>query len=373
MGVNELTAVLATLRLTMPQQQSVVVNDDVHSIEAEFKTMKLLRSKNPKVAEELTTLVTALKRRKLIGSYQVALQSVKLFRNILSTVFFETIDHYVNLIRNVARIITAAQPLEVVSGCMARRVLAIMREYAKTVVTAAAAPSQASEDLSEAAHFYANAVAAKQAQKSAESSDDDSTDIPDISLVPLNQILNPEPRTVLSAVLYRPIRSSILDDINTELIDSLQEDRRAPRAAGFAEDHIHNKQVIFTYGFSHTVLHFLKVAAWGQNYQKKLKDAVAKKKRDFEVVVSGLAPVLGGQKMAQHLAAIGIQTTVVPDASMFTIMARVHKVITGTHAIMANGALLASAGTRLVALAAKHFSVPCICVTGLYKVAPTYP
>jgi hypothetical protein len=54
-------------------------------------------------------------------------------------------------------------------------------------------------------------------------------------------------------------------------------------------------------------------------------------------------------------------------------MARVHKVITSTHAIMANGALMAQAGTRLVALAAKHYSVPCICVSGLYKVAPTYP
>lgn len=78
--------------------------------------------------------------------------------------------------------------------------------------------------------------------------------------------------------------------------------------------------MIFTYGYSHTVLHFLKVAAWGHNYQRKLKESNPKKKRDFEVVVSGLATALGGQHMAKRLAEIGIRTTIVPDASIFTIM-----------------------------------------------------
>ena len=258
--------------------------EPVNSIEEETRTMDLLRKKNPNVAEELITIVTALKRRQLVGSFDVALQTCKLYRNILSTVFFETIDHYISLIRSVARILLAAQPIEVVSGCMARRVLSIMRDYAKTVALASTSPD-AAEDLVEAGATYAAKVAEMREQAVQQGGDQTDSKEADenASTMPMNDILNPEPRTVLSAVQYRPIRPSILDDINTELIESLEADRRAPRAADYAEDHIHNKQVIFTYGFSHTVLHFLKVAAWGQNYQKKLRDPVPKKKRDFEV------------------------------------------------------------------------------------------
>lgn len=39
-------------------------------------------------------------------------------------------------------------------------------------------------------------------------------------------------------------------------------------------------------------------------------------------------------------------------------MGRVHKVIIGTHTVMANGGLRAVCGTHSVALAAKYYSVP---------------
>lgn len=39
-------------------------------------------------------------------------------------------------------------------------------------------------------------------------------------------------------------------------------------------------------------------------------------------------------------------------------MARVNKVIIGTHSVMANGGLKAICGTHTLALAAKHYSVP---------------
>lgn len=39
-------------------------------------------------------------------------------------------------------------------------------------------------------------------------------------------------------------------------------------------------------------------------------------------------------------------------------MARVNKVIIGTHSVMANGGLKAVCGTNTLALAAKHYSVP---------------
>lgn len=62
--------------------------------------------------------------------------------------------------------------------------------------------------------------------------------------------------------------------------------------------------------------------------------------------------------MAVRLAKSNIQTTVISDSAIFAIMSRVNKVIIGTHTVMANGGLRAACGTHMVALAAKHYSVP---------------
>lgn len=62
--------------------------------------------------------------------------------------------------------------------------------------------------------------------------------------------------------------------------------------------------------------------------------------------------------MAVNLAKANIETTVIPDTSIFAMMSRVNKVIIGTHTVLANGGLRAISGIHIVALAAKHYSVP---------------
>ena len=42
--------------------------------------------------------------------------------------------------------------------------------------------------------------------------------------------------------------------------------------------------------------------------------------------------------------------TLIADAAVFAMMARVNKVIVGAHAVMANGGLIATAGCHLLAL-----------------------
>lgn len=65
-----------------------------------------------------------------------------------------------------------------------------------------------------------------------------------------------------------------------------------------------------------------------------------------------------GHKLAADLAGAHISTTLIPDSAIFAMMARVNKVIIGTHSVMANGGLKAVCGTHTLALAAKHYSVP---------------
>lgn len=51
-----------------------------------------------------------------------------------------------------------------------------------------------------------------------------------------------------------------------------------------------------------------------------------------------------GQKMAVQLSEFGIEATVVTDSAVFAVMTFVNKVIIGTHAVMANGGLIAHTG-----------------------------
>jgi translation initiation factor eIF-2B subunit beta len=126
-----------------------------------------------------------------------------------------------------------------------------------------------------------------------------------------------------------------------------------------AMEHVHANEVILTCGYSSTVLHFL--------------TEVARRHRKFEVVVSEMAPSLEGHAMAQALAKAGIATTVVTDAAIFAVMARVNKVIVGCQAVLANGGITSLTGVHAVAVAAKHYNVPLVVCTGMYKLAPVFP
>jgi translation initiation factor eIF-2B subunit beta len=77
--------------------------------------------------------------------------------------------------------------------------------------------------------------------------------------------------------------------------------------------------------------------------------------------------------MARELADAGITTTAIPDNGIFAMMSRVNKVVVSAHAILADGGVMAPVGTRLVALAAKRYSVPFVVLVGIYKLSPLFP
>ena len=104
-----------------------------------------------------------------------------------------------------------------------------------------------------------------------------------------------------------------------------------------AEDHIADGAKILTFGKSRSVEIFFKAAA--------------KKRRSFQVIICESAPYFGGQEMAKCLCEAGIDTTVICDAAVFAVMPLVDKVFLPTHAVMANGGLIAPSGSHMVALA----------------------
>lgn len=114
------------------------------------------------------------------------------------------------------------------------------------------------------------------------------------------------------------------------------------------------------------------ILTFGQSTSVEEFLATAAKKRQFKVIVVESAPSLNGQRMAHSLAQHGIDVTVIPDSAVFAMMARVNKVVVPAAAVVANGGLIAQSGLQNIALAAKKYSVPVVCVAGLIKLCPLY-
>ncbi|KAF7284336.1 hypothetical protein GWI33_022319 [Rhynchophorus ferrugineus] len=131
----------------------------------------------------------------------------------------------------------------------------------------------------------------------------------------------------------------------------------AENIAAQASEHIHSNETILTVGRSRTVERFLKSAS---------------KQRMFSVIVVEGAPSYLGHSMASALTKNNIQTTVIPDSAVFAMMSRVNKVIIGTHTVLANGGLRALSGIYVVALAAKHYSIPVMVLSHMYKLTSLY-
>jgi len=150
--------------------------------------------------------------------------------------------------------------------------------------------------------------------------------------------------------IYEAIFSSLKELL--ELLDNVHS-----IIADQAIEFIHSNEVIMTFGGSKTVETFLKTAGG---------------KRRFEVVVAEGLPSDKGRELAVSLSQANIDTTLVPDSAIFAMMARVNKVVVGTHAVMASGGIIAPAGTHIVAMAAKHHSVPFVVCTPMYKMCPLF-
>jgi len=150
-------------------------------------------------------------------------------------------------------------------------------------------------------------------------------------------------------------KSNVMESIK-DLIDDISSIYNNVSEQAF--EHIHANEVIMTLGSSSTVKEFLIEAG---------------SKRKFNVIIADSAPSYRGREMAIELSKKGIETTIIPDSGIHAIMTRVNKVIVGTHAVLANGGLMAPAGTHIVALAAKFHSIPFLVCTGLYKLSPQFP
>jgi translation initiation factor eIF-2B subunit beta len=182
-----------------------------------------------------------------------------------------------------------------------------------------------------------------------------------------------------ASVSNRDLRAEISTGIE-EIIDEINQ--ADDQIAGYAVEHVHSNEIILTHSSSRTVQKFLLKAASNVKFTVIHVESYPNDHENSHAMVmrsqqnegeDGEDDDLSTDDFEKPLTAAGITVIVITDAAVFALMSRVNKVILATHAVIANGGLIAAAGARIIAKAANRHRTPVIVVSGVYKLSPEYP
>jgi len=286
-----------------------------------------LESTNP-AEQGMTAMMNRLRcdaggqKESSLSSYQIAAQTVTLLQTVVEESKWTNATELSAIIRRCGIRLMSAQPSRMVVGNMVRRVLKVIRDE---------------EERTSGGPTGVGVVAETGGSRLGRSG-------MDLGLAPARSEASSEDNLRGDVV-------EALDELLSELETSIE------NITAQSLEHIHSDEVILTAGHSRTVEKFLKQAG---------------KKRTIKVIVAEGAPHFQGHKMAASLSEDKIDVTLITDSAVFAIMSRVNKVILGTHSILADGGLQNIAGSHMIAVSARHHSVPLIVVSAMYKLSPQF-
>eukprot|EP00762_Andalucia_godoyi_P005553 ANDGO_00529.mRNA.1 Translation initiation factor eIF-2B subunit beta len=327
-----------------------------------------------------------LARREIVGSFGVSKHTAEVLRLVVSKAKKgQSVAELIKNVRKVGKQLQVAAPLEVAISNIVRRVLFFIREDASakasglvnstTSSSSNSATAAATTPLSSGADAFSSTGPLFRTASSSSSdgsgrhappvvqfSEDSASNGMSTGSLSLKRTASSfsledsmmihkveESEGDLSRFTAVEVKASVIEAIN-ELIDELSD--LQSDIAKHGPDFISNGDVVLTLGDSLSCEALLRGAA--------------ESKRDFSVICTS-------KVLAKNLASLKIATTLISPACIFPLMTRVHKVVVGAHAVMANGGVLANQGSHLAALAAKYHSVPFVVCTAMYKLCPDYP
>lgn len=180
-----------------------------------------------------------------------------------------------------------------------------------------------------------------------------------------------------------PYTSKTTKDIRAELVDGIDEiidelDQVDEQIAGYALEHIHSNEILLTHASSITVQKFLLKAAAKRKFTLFHAESYPNDHEATHATVTGHSKIVtedetNFESFHQPLAAAGIIVILIPDSAVFAVMSRVNKVILDTNVVLANGGLVASAGSKTIAKAANFHRTPVVVLTGVYQLSPENP
>ncbi|KAF4637839.1 hypothetical protein G7Y89_g254 [Cudoniella acicularis] len=392
--------------------------------------------KTQQLESSIENLISLLKRRQIKNSRPCAIATAHLLLRVVAKFRWTDIGKLLERIREVGQRLIEAQPREMVVGNIIRRVLGMIRDEAKEdrnedVSDSASnsqigSPQRQHSDLGVAKAaappptFSPLRFASTDASELAETSEDDvfggrpqtghrpplltsHTSFAVLNGVPVQQSMfnllsatpsplatppgtsSPHGKSAVNAASLAHKIATTSKDLKAEVISGIEEiidelDQVDDQIAAYAQEHIHSNEVILTHSSSLSVQKFLLKAADKRKFTVIVAESYPNDHEAVHAAVTGKskANIEGADEMSTEmfvkpLSSAGITVILITDASIFAIMSRVNKVILATHAVIANGGLIASAGARIIAKAAKVHRTPVIVVSGVYKLSPEYP
>lgn len=280
----------------------------------------------PEILSLIDPVVSQLKRHQFDGAKDIALAISHLLMRVISAARWTNPYDLISVIRKVGVILIKAQPREIITGNIVRRVLALIRDEIET------------EDA------------------------ENSTNTPMMnsmfSLLSTNNNHTDNKEQIQLKKQSSDLRSIIIQGIR-DLIDEISNINEGIET--MSADLIHDNEILLTpTPTSETVLQFL---------------IKARAKRKFTVLVTENYPndIQQAHKFVKTLADHKIETILIPDTTTFAVMSRVGKVIVGSNAVFANGGCMSASGVSNVVECAKEHKTPVFAVAGLYKISPLYP
>ncbi|KAJ5898461.1 hypothetical protein N7504_008749 [Penicillium tannophilum] len=343
---------------------------------------------NP-IDTSIENLVSLLKRRQIRHSRSCATATAYLLLRVISACRTSESVKLIERVQSVGRRLMAAQPREMVVGNIVRRVLGLIRDEAEDDRDAEFALSEAgSESQCQTPRAYDDpSLPLDRDMLGLRAEGPERSSRPPLTSM-FSLLSHPEPENSLPSTpgtqspigrvpghgLSKDVRAEVLEGIN-EIIDELgQVD---DQISAYALEHIHSNEIILTHTSSTTVQKFLLKAAAKRKFTVIHAESFPNNHDSTHATVSGNSTGddenLSFESFQKPLVALGITVILIPDSAVFALMSRVNKVILGTHSVLANGGLVAAAGTRVIARAAKVHQTPVVVVSGVYKLSPVYP
>ena len=194
---------------------------------------------------------------------------------------------------------------------------------------------------------------------------------------------NQSPSVRANTTLQALSNSQVINDFRAEVVEAIDEiieeiSQADNQIAGYATEHIHSNETILTYTASVTVQKFLLKAAKHRKFTVIQVESYPNNSDSTHALVMGKLrdpskKQQGQQAFHRTLTAAGVTVILVPDSAVFALMSRVNKVLLATHAVLANGGLVAACGAEIITKAAYMHKVPVMVLSAVYKLSPQYP
>ena len=289
-----------------------------------------------------------IRKKEYESSTKISIETAKLLKDIIQySIENKLVTHHedlLNLIRNLGKSFISMDQLQFSIGNIVKRILLIIREEVDKLISFRENNSDSKSNLKKLSNVtslnlltdYKNIKMMRRKDSKIEEDQEKKISVSNIEKISPDMMNN------------------ILQNIE-ELISELETTSDIIKEK--ANEHINDNDIILT-----------------ANHSDQLEDFFIEcsKTKKFKVIVSKSSPKLNGYIQAKNLIKNGIDTTLIEDTGIYSIMPKITKVIIGTRAIVANGGLISYNGIYNLCLFSNMFNIPVIVVGGTFKLTPLY-